>query len=206
MASSEAGAESRPPLPSSGRPLNEVLDHIAARAPAPGAGSSLGWAGAMAAALLEMVAGIARAEPTAERASRLRSALLYGAERELSSYQPVLDAQRRPLDDPSRANAWAAARLSASEAPLEICEAAAEVAELSAAVAAASRPGVREDALAAAVLAEACCRAAARLVTFNLRTSGERETIELTHELADRAMAAAGRAQDAWRAARSKVG
>ncbi len=145
----------------SARPLPELLDAIGSRTPAPGAGSTSAWAGALAAALLEMVAAYAEDPAIASRAAELRAELLGCAERELSSYAPVLAAQRAGTDVSEALSA-------ASETPLAIARAAAEVADLAAAVHARSRPALRGDAAAGVLLAEAVCQVAGRLVQINL--------------------------------------
>ena len=81
------------------QPLADLLDAVAAPTPAPGGGSSAGIACALAAALVEMAAGIGDAVGTdAARARALRARALELAEQELSSYAPVpaeIDHQRR---------------------------------------------------------------------------------------------------------------
>ena len=148
----------------------------------------------MAAALLEMAAGFAGADEVGERAAVLRGQLLQDGERELQSYEPVLAAVRLPRDDPSRSERIAEALSVASEAPLEIAHVSAEVAELAAAVAGQSKSSLGGDAIAAAVLAEAATRAAARLVEINLLDSADDSRLGEVANLAGRAAAARERA------------
>jgi formiminotetrahydrofolate cyclodeaminase len=174
--------------------LASFLDEVAAPTPAPGGGSSAGCTAALAAALVEMAALLARggrgeqepapeaaqgaqaheaaqrapAPDAAQRAAVLRHQALELAERELSSYEPVLDALRGPADDPARPQRLERALLEASRAPLAIAQAAAELAELGLAVARSSSPSVRGDALTGTLLAEAAAAAAATLVEINL--------------------------------------
>jgi formiminotetrahydrofolate cyclodeaminase len=148
--------------------LATLLDDVAAATPAPGGGSSAALAGALGAALVEMAASIAGEQEDASRSRELRGGLLELAERELSSYEPVLEARRLPRDDPARAARLDAALVEASVTPLGVAEAAAEVAELGVSVARASSKDVRGDALAGTLLAEAACAAAATLVEINL--------------------------------------
>ncbi|HEY6776835.1 MAG TPA: cyclodeaminase/cyclohydrolase family protein [Thermoleophilaceae bacterium] len=160
------------------QPLGRFLEDVAAARPAPGGGTSAGCACALAAALVEMAACLARErvpEDGPARARALRERALELAERELSSYEPVLAALRIPADDPMRERRVEAALAEASRPPLAIAEAAAETAVLAAEVARASSPSVRGDALTGAVLAEAAAAAAAGLVEINLagRTDGE---------------------------------
>jgi methenyltetrahydrofolate cyclohydrolase len=149
------------------QPLGRFLEEVAEARPAPGGGTSAACTCALAAALVEMAAAIARAHGAA-RARDLRMRALELAERELSSYEPVLAAARLPRDDPGRGPRLEAALSEASGPPLAIAEAAAETAELAAEVAAASSPSVRGDAVTGAVLAEAAAAAAASLVEINL--------------------------------------
>lgn len=149
------------------RPFGELLDALAERSPAPAGGCAAGWAGALAAALLQMAAAFADDDAIVHRASELRNELLSAAQDDLESYPPVLEAMRRPADDPDRERALRAALDRANEAPLAIARAAAEVANLAATVAERSKPALRGDADTAATLAEAARRAAERLVELN---------------------------------------
>jgi formiminotetrahydrofolate cyclodeaminase len=159
------------------RPLVALLDVVASTDPAPGGGSSAALAAALGASLLEMAAGLELARETPgpalsddlpERARELRAQALALADRDLSSYAPVLDARRLPADHPERAQRLEAALTEASRAPLAIAETAAEAAELGARVTIASNPAVRGDALAGVLIAEAATAAAASLVEINL--------------------------------------
>jgi formiminotetrahydrofolate cyclodeaminase len=172
------------------RPLAALLADLAARTPAPGGGCACAWAGALAAALGEMVAGFAGDAQAVARARALRSELLAAGERELHSYGPVLDATRLPKADPSRKRRLDAALTEASETPLAIARASTEMAELAASIADRSDPAVAGDAIAAALLAEASGRAAARLIQVNLRQHGDDPRLAALHELVLRAGAA----------------
>jgi formiminotetrahydrofolate cyclodeaminase len=174
-------------------PLGRFLEEVAEAKPAPGGGTSAGCACALAAALVEMAARLAQGEISADgpaRASGLRRRALELAERELTSYEPVLVALRLPRDDPSREQRLESTLTEASEPPLAIAEAAAETAVLAAQVARASSPSVRGDALTGAVLAEAACAAAAALVEINLSQRAGDAAV-------DRARAARRRANEA---------
>ena len=159
------------------RPLVALLDVVAASDPAPGGGSSAALAAALGASLLEMAAGLelarenpdpALTEDLPARARELRAEALALADRDLSSYAPVLDARRLPADHPERAQRLEAALTEASRAPLAIAETAAEAAELGARVTIASNPAVRGDALAGVLIAEAATAAAVSLIEINL--------------------------------------
>ncbi len=152
----------------SDRRFATLLDDVGAATPAPGGGSSAGLTAALAAALVEMAAGLAGSSESAAEARALRERALALAEDELTSYAPVLDAERLPRGDPDRATRIGAALADASRAPLAIAEAAAEIAALGAEVADASGRAVRGDAVTGTLLAEAAAAAATTLVEINL--------------------------------------
>jgi len=166
-----------PPL--ADRSLAALLAEIAAATPAPGGGSTAAVACALAAALVEMSAG-----PPHERAATLRARALELADEDLSSYGPVLDAQR---SDPERLRAALSA---ASDTPLAIAAVGCEVAELAAELVHRGRPSLAGDAAAAALLAEAATRAAARLVELNLAGMPDDVRLRTAGEYAARAWAA----------------
>jgi methenyltetrahydrofolate cyclohydrolase len=158
--------------------MGRLLGFVAATDPAPGGGSSAALAAALAAALLEMAAALeaAREQPevdanVATRAAELRAEALELADRDMSSYAPVLEAQRLPEGSPDRAEALAAALSQASQTPLAIAENAAEVAQLAAGVTEVCEPAIRGDALAGVLIGEAAATAAASLVEVNLAGS-----------------------------------
>ena len=150
------------------QPLASLLADVAAATPAPGGGSSAAVALALGASLVEMSAGLAGDSEAAARARGLRAEALELAERELTTYVPVLEAARLPRDEPSRTARLQEALLEASRTPVAIAERAASVAELGASVARASSPSVRGDAVTGTVLAEAAAGASATLVDINL--------------------------------------
>jgi methenyltetrahydrofolate cyclohydrolase len=176
------------------QPLGRFLEEVAEASPAPGGGSSAAFACALAAALVEMsarLAGVSYDGP--ERARELRRQALELAERELTTYEPVLAALRLPADDPSREQRLETTLIEASGPPLAIAEAAAETAVLAAQVAGASSPSVRGDALTGAVLAEAAGAAAAALVEINLSQRARDATVDRAREA--RRLAAEARSQ-----------
>jgi formiminotetrahydrofolate cyclodeaminase len=178
------------------RPLAELLGAIAESTATPGGGSAAAWAGALAAALVEMTAGFAHSQAATERARELRSDLLAAGQRELTAYEPVLEAARLPADDPSRAERLGSALAAASESALAIARAAAELAELGAAVAARSKPALTGDAVAGVLLAEATCAAAGRMVEINLAGRERDPGITAARALAERAAAARDQATE----------
>lgn len=172
-------------MPLADQPLATLLAQIAAATPAPGGGSTAAVACALAAALVEMSAG-----PPHERAAKLQARALELAEEDLSSYARVLDAERLPAEDPTRLERVRAALSAASDTPLAIAAVGCEVAELGAEVARGARVHVEGDAAAAALLAEAATRAAARLVELNLAAMPDDVRLRTAGEYAARAWAA----------------
>ncbi len=162
------------------RRLGEFLEEVAAATPAPGGGTSAAVTCGLAAGLLEMTGrfgvqrsqeGSARAATmaeVAERAAALRAEALELAERELSSYAPVLEALRLPATEPGRQTRLTAALSAATEAPLALANLAAELTDLALAALRAGTGHLRGDALTGLLLAEAACQTATRLVDINL--------------------------------------
>jgi methenyltetrahydrofolate cyclohydrolase len=149
--------------------LADFLDAVAAPTPAPGGGSSAGIVCALAAALVEMAAGIGEAGDAAAAARALCGRALALAELELTAYAPVLEARRLPADDPARRERIAAALEQASAVPREIAAVADEVVVLARRVGTEVSAAVRGDAETGRLLAEAAGAAAALLVETNLR-------------------------------------
>jgi formiminotetrahydrofolate cyclodeaminase len=160
----------------------DLLAEVAAPTPAPGGGSSAAVACALAAALVEMSGD--------ERAAALRARALELAEADLASYAPVIEAQRLPAEDRTRARRLRRALSEASTVPLELAEVGCEVAELAAAAARGGRRSLEGDATAGALLAEAATRAAVRLVELNLAGQPDDRRLATARELAARAWAA----------------
>jgi len=171
--------------PIADRPLAALLADIAAATPAPGGGSTAAVACALAAALVEMSAG-----PPHERAAALQARALELADEDLSSFAPVLAAQRLPAGDESRPERLRAALSAASETPLAVAAVGCEVAELAAEIARGGRRSLEGDAAAAVFLAEAATRAAARLVELNLARAPDDIRLRTVAEYAARAWAA----------------
>jgi methenyltetrahydrofolate cyclohydrolase len=170
--------------------LERLLDEVAAATPSPGGGACCGWAAALAAALIEMAAGVAEArgfdvEPRDAkadaggadidgparmarirlRANDMRRQATELAERDRDSYGPVLAAQRS--GDAAEVQ-LALAR--ASDTPFALTAVAAELAVLAQEVLATGKPSLEGDAVTALELARASCRAAANLVMLNLKS------------------------------------
>jgi len=181
----------------------------AASAPPPSGGSVAASAGALAAALTQMTAGLTAGRPkyadvaasmehTARQASALASDLLALVARDAAAVDGVAVAYRMPKATPDAASARADAidrtMLAATEAPLEIARAAARVAELAADVAERGNRNAVADAAVAVLLAESVCRASALTVGVNVGALRDAQAaLRLEHD-ARTAADAAGRA------------
>lgn len=120
----------------------------------------------------------------AARARELRERALELAQADLGSYELILAALRLPETDPARAERLQRALAQASEPPLAVAQVGAELAELAAQTARGSGPHPEGDATAAALLAEAGCRAATILVSINLEGAADRAPVRRGTELA----------------------
>jgi formiminotetrahydrofolate cyclodeaminase len=158
------------------QPLAALLDQVASGDPTPGAGPSMAWTCALAAALVEMVCAVElRKEPPdqaanarrRERAAELRASALELADADAVAYGEVIAVLRR-RGEPGHGQRLRDALSDAAEPPAALAGTAAEVARLAADAAADARGAVRGEAVTAAVLAEAAVRAAQRIVALNL--------------------------------------
>jgi glutamate formiminotransferase/formiminotetrahydrofolate cyclodeaminase len=166
-----------------GQSLEGFVGAVASSSPTPGGGSVAAHAGALGAALAQMVAGLtvgrkkyaavdAEMRELALAASSLRSTLHALVERDAHSSTAVSEAYKMPKEPEAaaakRATAITAALIGASEVPLETARACAKVAELASVVAQKGNTNAVSDAGVAALLAEAACRGAAYNVRINV--------------------------------------
>jgi formiminotetrahydrofolate cyclodeaminase len=188
--------------------LARFLELTASDEPAPSGGAVAAVTVAMAAALCAMVARrsggrLADAPALVARADELRSRAALLAPADAEAYAPVLEAVRSPAaaDAENRRRRIQVALSAAADVPLDIVEVAVEVTALAATLAVGGNPGLRGDALVAAVLAEAGARAAGSLVEIDLSaTPGDgrlRRLRELLAAAEEGAAAAAGAADEA---------
>lgn len=185
------------------------LEAVASSDPVPGGGSVAAYAGALAAALIRMVAGLTlgrkkyaavESEMTvlAGNAHKLLEALSRLVERDAAAYAAVSAAYKLPRDDASRADAIERALLGAAEVPLETARLCAEAAALAANVAGKGNSNAITDAGVAALLAEAGCRGAAYNVRVNIISLADRASgAHLGEEAASLVEAAAASAEEA---------
>jgi glutamate formiminotransferase/formiminotetrahydrofolate cyclodeaminase len=166
-----------------GESLGGFVAAVAAPTPAPGGGSVAAHAGALAAALAQMVAGLtigkkkyAAAESEmkeiALQAAGLVNELSSLMKRDAEAYSQVMGAYKLPGESPADAavkkEAMTNALLGAAEVPLETARACVRVLELAAAVAARGNTNAVSDAGVAALLAEAACKGAVYNVRINV--------------------------------------
>jgi glutamate formiminotransferase/formiminotetrahydrofolate cyclodeaminase len=208
---------------SGGQSLSGFIASVASSEPVPGGGSVVAHAGALGAALAQMVAGLtvgrkkyaavdARFREIQLQASALGARLSALVELDAKSYAAVSAAYKLPKETPDQAAkrdaAITAALIGASEVPLETARACAEVAKLAAEAAEGGNTNAVSDAGVAALLAEAACRGAAYNVRINVNslsdknagrglTQAAEEFVKETSASAKRAIAAVEKALNA---------
>ena len=191
---------------------NAFLASVASADPVPGGGSVAAYAGALAAALAQMVAGLTLGKKkyaaveseiaeVASSAAALMEKLAGLVASDAVVYSAVSAAYKMPkgteTEIDARKHAITTALLAAAEVPLETARACAGVADLAAAVAEKGNSNAITDAGVAALLAEAGCKGAAYNVRINVasledRSAGEhlvREVMELVQRVEARTKA-----------------
>ena len=166
-----------------GESLGGFIASVAAATPAPGGGSVAAHAGALAAALAQMVAGLTigkkkyvavenEMKEIALQAASLVNELSTLVARDASAYGAVMAAHKLPGENEAAAaakkQAVTQALLGAAEVPLETARACVRVLELAAAVAARGNANAVSDAGVAALLADAACKGAVYNVRINV--------------------------------------
>jgi formiminotetrahydrofolate cyclodeaminase len=181
--------------------LRDFLDTLAGEGPAPGGGSAAAIVVAMAAGLVAMVARASKehwpeAGGVVGQAETFRARVAPLAQADAEVYAEALGAlrNRSDLEARYRDQKLSAVLDRAAEIPIRIAEAGSDLASLAALLVENGNPEVRADAAAAAVLAEAGTRAAAKLVEINLGATDEDPRVRHVHLLVDVAAEAAQRA------------
>ena len=165
--------------------LASFVTAVASATPDPGGGSVAAHAGALGAALVQMVAGLtvgrkkyaavdAEMQRIQNDAASLGAELSVLVERDAAAYGAVSDAYKLPKDSAARADAIAEALIGAAIVPLETARACLAVADLALAVAERGNQNALSDAGVAALLAEAACKGAAFNVQVNVVALEER--------------------------------
>ena len=176
--------------------VGRFLDAVAAPTPTPGGGSASAFAGALAAALSRMVAGLARDRKGYEdqqgvlrdlesRAVRIQARLVELVDEDAKAYEAVLAAMRLPrTTDAERAERVArmqAAYQRATEVPLETMRLGVEALELAEVAADKGNRSATTDAGVAVLLSEAAIRGASlncRVNLASIRDERVREDME----------------------------
>jgi glutamate formiminotransferase / formiminotetrahydrofolate cyclodeaminase len=193
---------------SGGESVSGFLAAVASSNPVPGGGSVAAHAGALAATLAQMVAGLTigkkkyagvegEMKEAALKAVSLGNTLSGLVKRDADAYALVSEAYKLPKEPADaaarRAEAVTNALLNAAEVPLETARASVEVARLAALVAEEGNTNAVTDAGVAALLAHAACKGAAYNVRVNVqalddKSKGEglaREAQKLVKEASD---------------------
>jgi glutamate formiminotransferase/formiminotetrahydrofolate cyclodeaminase len=172
-----------------GESLSGFVSSVASPSPTPGGGSVAAHAGALAAALAQMVAGLtvgkkkyaaadAEMRELAMRAAALGNALATLVARDASAYAVVAAAYKLSAETEIQQREKTAriddALVHAAEVPLETARACAGVAELALAVAERGNSNAASDAGVAALLAEAGCVGAGYNVRINVASLTEK--------------------------------
>ncbi len=191
-----------------GQSVDGFVASVASSAPTPGGGSVAAHAGALGAALAQMVAGLtigrkkyaavdAEMRDVALKAAALRANLAALVERDAQSYTAVSNAYRMPKEPEEaaakRTAAITIALIGASEVPLETARACTQVTELAVVVAHKGNSNAVSDAGVAALLAEAACKGAAYNVRINISALDDRSAGATLIEEARRLVATASR-------------
>ena len=166
-----------------GMSLTQFAEVLASKEPTPGGGCASALSGALAAALVAMVARTTagskkfadRAEQMdqiAAEADRLRGELLALVDEDARAFDQVMAAFRMPKDAPeqqaARSQAIQQAYRAAVEPPLRVCTRSLRVLELAAQVAERGNPNAASDAGVGALLAGTAVEGAALNVQINL--------------------------------------
>jgi formiminotetrahydrofolate cyclodeaminase len=170
--------------------IRAFSERLASADPAPGGGSASAATGALAAALVAMVARLTLGrEKYAEhqdemqvalvQAERLRGQMLALVDADTAAYQNVMEAYRLPKGDAeqmaTRKSAVQEALLHAADIPLAAAEASVQILNLAALAAQHGNKNAASDASVACLLAHASLHGAARNVRINLQQIDNRE-------------------------------
>lgn len=169
--------------------LPQFGEALASKAPVPGGGGAAALAGALAAALANMVCELtfgkkryARYEEdlrrVAERASELRLELLCGIDEDAAAFEPLSRAYSIPGDAPERAEVMEEALRTACRPPMDIARRCAEMAELLSELAEKGSAIAVSDVGVGAQLARAALLSAGLNVCINAKSMADRQYAE----------------------------
>ena len=190
-----------------GESVSGFIASVASSHPVPGGGSVAAHAGALAAALAQMVAGLtigkkkyaavdSEMKDAALKAVSLGNTLAALVKRDAEAYARVSEAYKLPKEPADaatrRAEAVTTALLKAAEVPLETARASVEVAQLAALMAEKGNTNAVTDAGVAALLAQAACKGAAYNVRVNIHALDDKSKGEALAREAERLVKKAG--------------
>ena len=159
---------------------HDFIEATASSEPTPGGGSTAALAGALAAALVQMVAGLTtgrkkysavsdQVQEIWQEAGRLRTELTRAIDEDSAAFNEVMAVYRsKELDEEQKAAAIEQATIKAADVPLRVAELSLKAAELASSVAAIGNINAVTDAAAGAVLAQAAVQVAGMNVKINL--------------------------------------
>ncbi len=158
---------------------NEFIEATASARPTPGGGSTAALAGALAAALVQMVAGLttgrkkyqdvsAEAQQILEDAGHLRVELAKAVDEDSAAFNGVMAVYRdKSLEKDQKAEALESATIYAANVPLRVAKLSLRAAELAAAITRIGNVNAASDAVAGAIMAQAAVQVAGMNVKIN---------------------------------------
>src|SRR2546429_504387 len=167
-----------------GPTLDGWLEELAGGAPVPGGGSAAALAGALAAALVAMVARLTtgrkayaavqeRVAALLAEADALRAQLRRLVDDDAAAYARVSEAYRIPKGDPTRTRAVDQALVGAAQTPLRMARGAVRLMALAREIGAIGNQNARSDSSVAAALARAALAGAVENVRVNVAALSE---------------------------------
>lgn len=167
-----------------GPTLDGWIEELAGASPVPGGGSAAALAGALAGALVAMVARLtigrkayavveARAQAIRTEAETLRGDLRRLVDEDAAAYADVSEAYKAPKEDPTRAARIDAALLGAAQPPLEVARRADRLIGLAREIGTIGNKNARSDAKVAEELARAALAGAVENVRVNVAAVSE---------------------------------
>lgn len=149
--------------------IAEFLEDLASNRPTPGGGAAAAVVGALAAALVEMVAGLPpQNEECKLQSAKLRQRFLQLADADCRAFKQVIAAYKLPKEDRGRRFEIEKALKRATEVPAETLRLVREVEKLAAEMVEKGNKSAVSDARSAGYLAQAAQRAARENMEINL--------------------------------------
>jgi glutamate formiminotransferase/formiminotetrahydrofolate cyclodeaminase len=166
---------------------HDFIEATASSEPTPGGGSTAALAGALAAALTQMVAGLttgrkkysdvsAQAQEILQQAVQLREALTRAIDEDSEAFNAVMAAYRnKALDQEQKAAAIEAATIHAADVPMRVAELSVQAAELASSIAGIGNINAVTDAAAGVLMAQAAVQIAGLNVKINIANLKDQE-------------------------------